>query len=267
MALNPQQRSLAILGGVFGGGLLIAFLAVSLISGDDDKNRRVAIDADQPSTSTSSTTLTLPPTLPSTTFATIPLQPGPPVTPGTISPGTVIVTPTSPPPTSGTTSPPPTTGTTSPPTIADQLEPLLEEALLGGEEPDPDADPRVRVFYDAEDEEFVRVSWDLDDSLSEEEQKYAAREEATVLLRAIKEFSGLDDERIILRAFLPDPDDPDDTIRVVRLEFERATLDGIDFDTVDPLTIFELADESDIDPSLEPAPSSTTSTSSTTTTT
>jgi hypothetical protein len=267
MALNPQQRSLAILGGVFGGGLLIAFLAVSLISGDDNKDRRVAIDPDQPSTSTSTTTLTLPPTLP-TTLATVPVPPNPPVTPGTITPGTVIVTPTSPPPTSGTTSPPPTSGTTSPPTVADQLEAVLEDALLGGEEPDPGADPRVRVFYDTADEEFVRVSWDLDPTLSEDEQKYAAREEATVLLRAIKAFSGLDDERVILRAFVPDPDDPPDgTIRVVRLEFERATLDAIDFDTVDPLTIFELADEKDIDSSLEPAPPPTTSTSSTTTTT
>jgi hypothetical protein len=266
MALNPQQRSLAILGGVFGGGLLIAFLAVSLISGDDPKDRRVAIDPDQPSTSTSTTTLTLPPTLP-TTLATFPVPPNPPVTPGTITPGTVVVTPTSPPATTGTTgAPPSTTPTTNPPTVAEQLEAVLEDALLRGEEPDPDADPRVKVVYDA-DGEIVRVRWDLDDSLSEEEQKYAAREEATVLLRAIQEFSGFDDDNVLLRAFLPDPDDPDDTIRVVRLKFERATLDGIDFDTVDPLTIFELADEKDIDSSLEPAPPPTTSTSSTTTTT
>jgi hypothetical protein len=266
MALNPQQRSLAILGGVFGGGLLIAFLAVSLISGDDPKDRRVAIDPDQPSTSTSTTTLTLPPTLP-TTLATIPVPPNPPVTPGTITPGTVIVTPTSPPATTGTTgAPPSTTPTTNAPTAAEQLQAVLEDALLGGEEPDPDADPRVRVVHDEEDNE-VRVSWDLDATLDEDEQKYAAREEATVLLRAIKEFSGFDDEVIVVRAFLPDPDPPPPRMRVVRLEFERATLDAIDFDTVDPLTIFELADEKDIDSSLEPAPPPTTSTSSTTTTT
>lgn len=254
---------MAILAGVFGGGLLIAFLAVSLISGDDKKGKNISVGPNQPSTSTSSSTLvTLPPNLPST-LGTAP-QP-PPVTPPTgVTPGTVVVVPTTPPPTTGTTAP--TTPTTSPPTVAEELEALLEETLLGGEEPPPpDTPPRVRVTYNADD--FVRVSWDLDETLSEEEQRYAAREEASAILRIVQGYDRIGDEPIILRAFLPDPDDPDATIRVVRLVFQRDTLDAIDFDTVDPLTIFELADDAEIQPSLEPAPPPTTSTSSTTTTT
>jgi hypothetical protein len=261
MALQPQQRALAILAGVFGGGLLIAFLAVSLISGDDNKEKKISVGPNQPSTSTSSSTLLTLPTLPSTTQAT---TPQPPVTPSTgVTPGTIIVVPTSPPPTTATTAP--TTSTTHPPTVAEELETLLEETLLGGEEPPPPGTPpRVRVTYNADD--FVRVSWNLDETLSDEEQRYAAREEATALLRVIQGYDRIGDERIILRALLPDPD-TGDPHRVVRLVFERATLDAIDFTTVDPLTIFELADDADIDPALEPAPPPTTSTSSTTSTT
>jgi hypothetical protein len=176
----------------------------------------------------------------------------------------VVVVPTAPPATTGTTAP--TTPTTSPPTPAEELEALLEAALLGDEEPPPpDTPPRVRVTYNADD--FVRVTWDLDETLSDDEQRYAAREEATAILRIIQGYDRIGDEPIIMRALLPDPDDPDETVRVVRLRFERATLDAIDFDTVDPLTIFELADSAVIDPALQPAPPSTTSTSSTTTTT
>ena len=55
MPFTPQQRSMAILGGVFGGGLLITFLLVSLVSGGDDDDRRVSIGPNRP-TSTSTCT-------------------------------------------------------------------------------------------------------------------------------------------------------------------------------------------------------------------
>jgi len=267
MALQPQQRALAILAGVFGSGLLIAFLAVSVFSGDDE-TRRIGIGPNQPNTSSStSPSTTLAPTLPPTT-----LSPGPPpsLTPSTrITPGTIVILPpsTSPAPTATTapTAPTtPTTPTTSPPTVAEELEEQLEQLLLGEGTPEPDAPPRVHVTFDKND--FVRVTWALDDTLSEDEQRYAAREEAFALLRAIQGYDRLGDERVIVRATLPDPD-TGDALRVVRLEFERATLDALDFDTLDPLSIFEEADEADIDPALEPTPPPTTSTSSTTSTT
>ncbi len=274
MPLQPQQRSLAILAGVFGGGLLIAFLAVTVFSGGDDQ-RKIAIGPNQPSTSTSASstppTTTISSTLPPTTAVPVSTS----VTPATRPvPTTVIIvpptgapTPTGAPAPTGTTgtTSPPTPSTTQPPTIGEQLETLLEATLLGdAEPPPPDTPPRVRVTYEAG--ELLRVSWDLDETLSALQQRYAARNEATALLRAIQDFDGLGDEPITLRALLPDPDDPDQPLRVVRLVFERDTLDAIDFDTLDPLTIFDLADESEIDPDLEPSPPPTTSTSTSSTT-
>ena len=158
-----------------------------------------------------------------------------------------------------------TTSTTRPPTVAEQLQTLLEATLLGeADPPPPGTPPRVRVTYDVD--ELVRVSWDLDDTLSTTAQRYAAREEATALLRVIQGFAEIGEEPVVLRALLPDPDTGDPS-RVVRLLFERDTLDALDFSTLDPLTIFERADEADIDPALAPTPPPTTSTSSTTTTT
>jgi hypothetical protein len=271
MPLNPQQRSLAILGGVFGGGLLITFLLVSLVSGGDDE-RKVSISPKQPTTS-SSTTTTVPPTIatvPSTvpqTVATVPITNPPP---NTIPPGTVQIVTTTKPPAPATTKPkPPTTTTTKPKTKAQILDEQLEEALFGG--PPPDGTPsRVRVVIDEDDGE-VRIRWELDDSLSEEEQKYQARYDAAKLLEVIQGFSGLEDEDIILRARAADPTilNPDHRKFVVRLLYTRATLDGIDFGTLDPLTVFDVppADDANIDDSLNPTPTPTSSTSSTTTTT
>ncbi|MBM3671880.1 MAG: hypothetical protein FJW86_06820 [Actinobacteria bacterium] len=260
--MTQQQRAFAIFGGVFGGGLLFTFLLVSLLSGGDDNDKKIAVGPNQPSTTSSTLT---PTTLPPTTLppTTLPPPPGTIGTspPATVTPGTVVVVPT--------TSPPgPTTTTTAPPTVAEQLETILEETLLfGGEPPPPDTPPRVRVTYNEDD--FIRVTWDLDATLTEEEQKYQAREEAAAILAAIKAFDGDNDERVVLRANLPDPDDPGETIRVVRLVYERASLDAIDFSTFDPLTVFDVppADDADIDGSLKPAPPPTTSTSSSTTTT
>jgi hypothetical protein len=283
MPFTPQQRSMAILGGVFGGGLLITFLLVSLVSGGDDDDRRVSIGPNRPtSTSTSST---LPPTLATVTTTLPPPTLAPitnPTTPNTITPGTVAVVTTAPPATSppspGTTKPPnnPTTSTTAKPkTTEEKLEEALEEALLGGPPPQG-TPPRVRVTIDDGDEQDeqddeVRVRWDLDASLSDEEQWYQARLEAARMLEVIQGFDGLEDEAIELRGFIDDPlpGMPDNQTRLAYVRYERATLDGIDFGSFDPLTVFDKppADESDVDPPLDTAPPPTTTTSSTTTTT
>jgi hypothetical protein len=273
MPFTPQQRSMAILGGVFGGGLLITFLLVSLVSGGDDDKRRVSIGPNEP-TSTSTTT-TVPPTV-ATATTTLPPPTLPvtnPTTPNTVTPGTVAVVTTSPPATSppspGTTKPPTTTTTVKPKTTAEQLEESLEAALQGdGEPPPPGTPPRVTVSIDEEDNE-VRVRWRLDESLSAEEQQYQSRYEATLMLAIMKDFDGLDDAAIELRGTVSDEPPPGNRKRLVYVRYERATLDGIDFGTFDPLTVFETppADDADIDDSLEPTPPATTTTSSTTTTT
>ena len=113
----------------------------------------------------------------------------------------------------------------------------------------------------------TRVGTGVDPERVMDEIRARLPEADIVYVAALGHPYGDNDERVILRANLPDPDDPGETIRVVRLEFERATLDGIDFTTVDPLTIFELADDAVVDDSLEPPPPATTTTSSSTTTT
>ena len=243
---------MAVLGSVFVGGVIIAVLIVSLVSGDDPK-RAVDIDPNQPSTSTSSTTLLLT----TTTFPPITVPPipppttPPPTTATTITPGTTIVIP---PTTTPTTAPPPPTSTapTTPTTkqlsVAGELDALIENVLLGGVPPDdPDAPGLVRVVVRAQ----VRVTWTLDETLSPDEQRVEARLEAAAILQAIQSFARLEDQSIVLRATLPDPGTGDPT-RVLRLVFQRATLDAIDFTTIDPL--------------LEPSPATTTSSSTTTTT-
>lgn len=262
MALQPQQRSLAILAGVFGGGLLIAFLAVTLLGGDDESDRDISIG---PNPTTTSTRATIPPTtitLPVTTLAPIP-PPAPTPTSPAVTPGTIVQVPTTGggPPTTSPTTPTTTPTTTAPPSVSEELGALLEGVLLGSAEPPPDPPSRVDVTYNEDD--VVRVTWALDDTLTEEEQRYAAREEAFALLRAIQGFDRLGDEQVVLRATLPDPDTGDPS-RVVRLVFERDTLDALDFDTLDVLTIFDVADIAEIDPALEPTPPPTTSTTSTT---
>ena len=254
---------MAILGGVFVGGVIIAVLIVSLVSGDDPK-RAVNVDPTQPSTSTTTLPL-LTTSLPPTTIFVPPTSP-PPTTATTITPGTTIVVP---PPTTATTAPPPPTSTapTTPTTkqlsVAGELDALLENVLLGGVPPeDPDAPGLVRVVVRA----TVRVTWTLDETLSADEQRVEARLEAAAILQAIQSYARLGDQSIVLRATLPDPDDDGNPKRVIRLVYDRATLDAIDFTTIDPLTIFELADDADIDPILEPSPATTTSSSTTTTT-
>ncbi len=256
---------MAVLGGVFVGGVIIAVLIVSLASGDDPKR---AVNVNQPSTSTSISTLPLLTTsLPPTTILIPPPTNPPATTPATITPGTTIVNP---PPTTPTTAPAPPTTATAPTTpttkqltVAGELDALLENVLLGGVPPDDPKSPGlVRVVVRA----TVRVTWTLDETLSADEQRVEARLEAAAILQAIQGYARLEDQSIVLRATLPDPGTGDPQ-RVLRLVFNRATLDAIDFTTIDPLTIFELADDADIDPVLEPSPATTTSSSTTTTTT
>ena len=256
---RSQQRALAIFLAVVGGGLAIVLLALSLGGDDSKQTRRIEIP---PSRATSTSSSTVPTSTTTTTTLAVLAVPSttalPPITPGTV----VVVNPTAPPgppATSAST----TTTTTGHLTPAEELEVLLETALGGGTPP-TGTDPRVNVDF-RESDDRVRVTWSLDPLLDVEEQRAAARVEATTVLQIIQGFAGLDGERVVLRATLPDPD-TGDPARVVRLVFERATLDSLDFSTLDAFTIFELADESTIDPALEPAPPPTTTTSTTTTT-
>jgi hypothetical protein len=260
-----------IVGSVVGGLLLIVGIAIALSGGGDDgqETRRVVTPPERPSTTSTSIFVT---TLPSTT---LPPVTTPPTTPATITPGTVVVVPpTSPPATAAPATAPPsttptthpsTTTTTKPQTVAEQLADLLETTLSADGTLPPDDLRRVKVDFDPHSDERVRVTWALDPTLTPEQQRIAARVDAAALLRSIQGFSELGDERIVLRATLPDPD-TGDPMRVVRLVFEHDTLVGIDFATSDELTIFELADEADIDPTLLPTPSTTTTSSTTTTT-
>lgn len=144
------------------------------------------------------------------------------------------------------------------------LNDALELALSGGVLPAPGAPARVTVRFVPDDGgDRVRVTWKLDEKLTINEQRVQARLEAFALLRVIQAANPPGDGPVVLRATLPDPDtgEPD---RVIRLVYDRDTLDGINFNTIDPLTIFTLADDSDIDLDLAPTPVTTSSTTSTT---
>jgi hypothetical protein len=185
-----------------------------------------------------------------------------------VTPGSVVVNPAPPPPPAPAAVPeappepdtPSTTTTTVPKTLEQELTELLEQVLAGETPLPPGTPPRVTLDY--EEDERVRVTWPLDATLTDEPLRIDARVEAAAMLQAIQGFDRLGDELIVLRATLPDVDgDPE---RVLRVVFERSTLDAIDFTTIDELTIFELADEADIDPILMPTPTTTTTTSTTT---
>ena len=144
------------------------------------------------------------------------------------------------------------------------LNDALELALNGGVLPAPGTPTRVTVRFVPDDGgDRVRVTWKLDEKLTTNEQRVRARLEAFTLLRVIQAANPPGDGPVVLRATLPDPD-TGDPHRVIRLVYERDTLDGINFKTIDPLTIFTLADDSDIDLDLAPTPVTTSSTTSTT---
>ena len=259
---DRQKRAVIAVVSIFVGGIALIVLLIVISSGGDD-TKSVNTAADRTTTSsTSTTTTTLPAT--TTTFAPITVPPTAAPTP----PPTVIVIPPTSPPTSpptapasttsspSTTSTSTTTTTTQPPEIVD-LQNALEIILNGGVAPDPGTPPRVAV--DSEPGIRVRVTWALDPALDDAAQKVAARQEAFDILGAIQAAALSGSDKIVLRATLPDPD-TGQPHRVVRLVFERATLDAIDFTTLDPQEIFLQADEKDIDPSLQGTPTTTTTT-------
>jgi hypothetical protein len=270
------RGTVLIVGSVVGGLAILVGVAIALSGGGDDgeETRRVVTPPERPSTTT--TTFRVTTTFPSTTLPPITSPPTRPPTPATVTPGTIVVVPTSPPPTAPpttagpvattTTSSAPTTTTTHPPTVEQQLADLLETTLRTDGTLPPDEQRRVAVDFDPNSDERVRVTWSLDAALTPEQQRYTARYETFALLRSIQGFAAADDQRVVLRATLPDPD-TGDPMRVVRLVFEPDTLAGIDFTTLDPLTIFDVADVAEIDPVLLPTPPPTTTTSTTTTTT
>ena len=90
-----------------------------------------------------------------------------------------------------------------------------------------------------------------------------SRVEAFTLLETLQGANLAPDfDPVVLRATLPDPD-TGEPLRVIRLVYSRATLDAIDFDTIDPLTIFTLANPAEIDDSLAPTPTTSSTTSTT----
>ncbi len=257
---DRQKRAVIAVVSIFAGGIALIVLLIVLAGGDDTKSVDTASDR---TTTTSTSTTTLPPT--TTTLAPPTLPPtAPPTTPPTASPTVIVIPPTAPPTTASTSAPTsstsstsstsPTTTTTQPAAIVD-LQNALEVLLNGGVAPDPGTPPRVAVDLDPT--VRLRVTWALDPTLDAEAQKLAVRQEAFDILEAIQAAALAGDEKIVLRATLPDPDTGEPR-RVVRLEFERATLDGIDFDTIDPQDIFSLADDKDIDDSLKITTSMTT---------
>lgn len=259
---RDQRRSALIAGGVVTGVLVLLVVGITLSGGDHGKTTSVEIEHSS-STSSSSTTT---PTVLTTTTLVQPLLP--PVAPRTIPPGVVIVVPTSAPsapppvaPTAPRTTPPtpPTTSTTRPHEIV-TLETKLEAVLNGGTQPDAGSPKRVRVV--APPAAPIQVTWTLDPTLSTTAQKTAVRAEAFSLLEAIQSAHLSGQEPIVLRATLPDPATGTPK-RVVRLRFERATLETIDFATTDPQRIFSLANQRQVDPSLKVVGPPTTTTTAT----
>jgi hypothetical protein len=256
---------------VAGVGVLAVVGTILALTGDDDasQTRRVDTPPDRKQVTTtvptflvttSSTTVTLAPTVPTTALGV----PSIAATPGSIvvnpapAPTAPAATPTAP----AGPSTQPTTTSTLPKTLEQELGELLEQVLAAGAPAPPGTLPRVAIDYEAE--ERLRVTWSLDPTLTGEPLRIDARVEAAAMLQAIQGFARLTDELIVLRATLPDVDGEPE--RVLRLAFERPTLDAIDFATLDELTIFELADEADVDPILLPTPTTTSTPSSTTTT-
>lgn len=248
--------------------LAIVGILLALSGGDDgEETRRVETPLTRASTTSTSFRLPLTTTTPPTVALTVPPTSATP--PTQITPGSVAIVPgpapapapaPAPTPAPADVPAPSTTTTTKPKTVPEELAEMLETELAGGTAPVPGSERGVVIEYESD--ERVRVTWPLDETRTGEDLRIAARVEATAILRVIQGYDRLADERVVLRATLPDADGFPE--RVLRLLFERATLDAIDFTTIDPLTIFELADEAEIEPILLPTPT-TTSTSTTTT--
>ncbi len=268
-----KEHAPAIIVGAFIAGLAIVGVVLAVSGGDGDDTR--SIDTERSTTSSSSST-TSSTTTSSTTTTTLAPVTAPPTAPPTLPPPSIIVVPTAPPtspptqpPTTTTTAPPtttsssPTTSTTGGGTPEQQVADALEAALSADGTLPPDDQRRVGVDIN---DDRVRATWSLDESLTLEQQLYASRIDAYTLAKTLQGLAQVSEQDVILRATLPDEDG--DPKVVVRLVFSRETLNGIDFTTIDPLTIFDLADDATYDPppDLQPVPPSTTTSSTTSTT-
>lgn len=254
-----------IVGGAAVGGLAIIGLAIALSSGGGDDTN--AIDTRRTTTSSSSTTSSSTTTSTSTTTTLITL---PPTVPSTAPPTTVII-PTAPPtaaPTAPPTSPPttkPPTTTTKPPSPAQQLALTLDTALNDGQ---PNAPARVTVLPMGS-HKVLDVTWQLDASLTPEQQGDQARADALVLLQTVQGANPPGNNKFKLRGILPKPGKD----QVILLVIDRSQFDAFDFSTFNPddEDVFKLpfVTSSNINESYVPdpyPPSTTTSTEETTTT-
>ena len=146
-------------------------------------------------------------------------------------------------------------------------EPVGHRGTLG--QPPGPGQNRVSVMPLAPNKPVV-VTWELDTTLTPEQQATQARNEAFLLLQSIQTANPEGNDSIRLRATIPDPDGTGTDI-VVRLVIDRSQFDAFDFTGVDPLTVFELpfySSPPDIDEDVvPPLPGTTTSSSSSTTST
>lgn len=278
---DRQKRAVIAVVSIFAGGIALIVLLIVLASGGDD-TKSVKTASDRTTTSSSSTlpTTTLPPT--TTTFVPLTVPPTAAPPPPTAAPPTVIVIPPTAAPTAPTTpttaTPPstaPTTTTTSP-SPSKQLATAIETALNGGVPPDPGDPKRVKVTIPANPDnpdKKVEVDWDLpadfplDPADWTDEQFTQVRVEALTILATIRDANLPGDQEIRVRGFVPDPDDEDLTLRIVRIIYARATIDGVDFPTYENVFDVPPAITAEVDPDYVPSPPPTTTSSSTTTTT
>ena len=272
---DRQKRAVIAVVSIFAGGIALIVLLIVLASGGDD-TKSVKTASDRTTTTSSSTlpTTTLPPT---TTTLVPPTAPPPPPT---VAPPTVIVNPPTAAPTTPTTATPPSTApttTTTSPSPSKQLATAIETALNGGVPPDPDDPKRVRVTIPANPDnpdKKVEVDWDLpadfplDPAAWTDEQFAAVRQEALTILATVRDANLPGEQEIKVRGFVRDPKDEDLTLRIVRIIYARATIDGVDFPTYENVFDVPPAITADVDPAyVPPAPPTTTSSSTTTTTT
>jgi len=238
---DRQKRAVIAVVSIFAGGIALIVLLIVLASGGDDtKSVKTASDRTTTTSSSTTTSTTLPPVTTTLAPPTVPPTPPPTVAP---PPTVVVIPPTAAPTTPSTdattTSTAPTTTTTLP-SPSKQLAAEIETALNGGIPPDPGAPKRVKVTIppnpDNPDKK-VEVDWDLpadfplDPADWTDEEFAAVRQEALTILATIRDANLPGDQEIRVRGFVPDPDDEDLTLRIVRIIYARATIDGIDFPT------------------------------------
>lgn len=238
-----------IAGGI--GLLILLAVVVWVIASGGDDTTKVATPK-RSTTTTSSTTLpttttTLPPTT-TTTATTTPIT----IPPTTVTPGTVI---TNPPTTAATTTAPATTTTTTGPTTTTtkpkpkitQLREDLEASLTADGEPPPPGAERIFKINppSAGNHARVTVFWEIDAPDDDSIPIEAAWQNAADLLAVIKD-SDVDYQRVTIRGRFPVDDNADGVKErrvVMTLRFTKETLESIDFNSIDPLDLAEIAND------------------------